>query len=119
MTSGKDFYDYLIEKLTEEILLIDEANVDSDLKFFISYITRLKNFDCQHLDQTFRTKKREEFGRNKYINRNQPDLSFLESPRISQADIISGTVVSLFKAGNEGTLDALAPYLSRQFLVRE
>jgi hypothetical protein len=90
--------------LREELLLLGEAMVNSDQDLFLTYLTGLKSFEYENLDTKFKTEKREQYGRNKYANRAFATLDFLESSRLSQSEIISKTVVSLFKNGNEGTL---------------
>jgi hypothetical protein len=101
------------------VLLIDEVDVNSDQDFFIAYLKSLKSFEYENLDAKFKTEQRELYGRNKYARKVFAPLDFLESPRASQADIINKTVVSLFKASNPDTLEALTPYLNRKFLVKE
>lgn len=99
--SGKDFYENLTEKLTEEILLIDEASVNSDIKLFIEYLNNIKSVNYENFESNFKSVKKEEFGRNKYLNKSYPSLPFLESSRVNQSEIINRTIVSLFKGNNK------------------
>lgn len=100
-------------------MLIDEANVNSDIKLFVEYLKSLKSVNYENFDNNFKTAKKEENGRNKYLNKSYPSIPFLESSRVSQSEIINKTIVSLFKNNNRETLEILTPYLNRKFLIKE
>lgn len=100
-------------------MLIDEASVNSDIKLFVEYLRNIKSVNYENFDTNFKTAKKEENGRNKYLNKSYPALPFLESSRINQSEIINRTIVSLFKANNGDTLESLAPFLNRKHLIKE
>lgn len=78
-------------------MLIDEANANSDINLFIEYLKNIKSVNYENFENTFKSVKKEEFGRNKYLNKSYPALPFLESSRVNQSEIINRNIVSLFK----------------------
>ena len=47
---------FFIEKLTEEVLLIEESIVNSDVDRFVGYLGRLRTIDYGHLEREHRDK---------------------------------------------------------------
>ena len=46
-------------------------------------------------------------------------LTFLDSSRFNQPDLINKTITCLFKQGQADVLQRLSPYISRNYLIKE
>lgn len=66
---GNEFGFFFIEKLTEEILLIEEALFDSSLERFVDYLSGLKSVNYDNLDNRFREEIKAKYGRNRMIEK--------------------------------------------------
>jgi hypothetical protein len=83
------------------------------------YISELKSVNYENLEQTYRESIREKYGKNKHINKYREPLNYLDSSRISQAELINKVILSLLKKGGDGTISALEKYINRKHLLRE
>lgn len=85
---------------------------------FIGYLNKLKSFTFDNFDHAFKKERVNEFGKNKYMREMYGNLTYLDSSRVSQSDIISRTVISLFKNGVDGTVEKLSPYINKKYLIK-
>ena len=112
-----EFNSHFIEKLTEEVLLIEESLKNTDLKFFVKYLKETKSTSYGHFRSEFKQEKRDKFGKIKH--RQAESLSYLDSDRVNQNAIIDGSIHSLLHGDHKKVVKGLSALISDKYLIKE
>ena len=94
---GNDYSLHFIEKLTEEVLLLSESIFDCNIEVFLDYLSNIRSSNYENLSPEYKEKIKEKYGKNKLIGKSHESLSYLDSSRVSQGELIGKLVHGLLR----------------------